>query len=381
MAGTVDVRPYFEGLGYKVDWMGNSPEVGSGINLTKDGQTQNLSPSRYTVNSAGRAQMDPMAMMGYTALTKPSPMTADSFNNYNQIQQSIWGPYQQAQRQAADIQSRQIQGRLDQNQSDIMAAYKSSLAGLQNREQEGRAGATRNVAGRAGTSPLAAYERRKISQAYAQPYADLETYTAQSQRNAASEATMAQETLFNTLAQLIGQQSGQNTSAIMDMYGKARDDEKDQKNSLMDWLTGKSEDAWKQKEYDQSDKQFMLNYGLDKERNDIARMSGSGGGGSGDSLALMKYLHDLQNEGKQEMFGFGSEINSLLGKDSSGWDAKNYIESMLRQGLMSGDQYNKLKMELPEEFWNENYQPPVQQDNGSYWDKLLNSNMYSTSPY
>jgi hypothetical protein len=218
-------------------------------------------------------------------------------------------------------------------------------------------GATRSVAGRAGTSPLAAYERRKISQAYAQPYADLETYTAQSKRNAISEANMNQEALANTLAQLVGQQYGTNASAIMDMYGKERDDEKDMITNLRDYLGFVNDDAWKNKEYNQSEYQFQKQLELDQERNAIARASG---GGSGDSLALLKFLYQQQMDNQNTMFNFGEDLGNALSKDPSGWAGKQLLENALNEQQITGDQYNRLKMRLPEMFWNEDYQAPVQ---------------------
>lgn len=191
----VPVRQTLEGMGFNVGW---DPAT-KNISLTSPyGQTTSLASDQYSMQG-DRAYMDPSQMQSlfmHPDYYKPPQLTQESVTKNYDLAKQLYSPMQDMYSQAYDKQLAAL-SRLSEGQRGLVeAGYDEARSDLQGQESRERRTTSHNVAGRnISNSPLAAYEKRKISDSYADQYEGLESNRGAQLANIANNAIAASENL------------------------------------------------------------------------------------------------------------------------------------------------------------------------------------------
>lgn len=191
----VPVRQTLEGMGFNVGW---DPAT-KNISLTSPyGQTTSLASDQYSMQG-DRAYMDPSQMQSlfmHPDYYKPPTLTQESVTKNLGLAQQLYSPVQDLYSQAYDKQLAALSNISKGQQGLVEAGYQQAQSNLGRQEQQARRTTSHNVAGRnISNSPLAAYEKRKIQEAYAPEYQQLESNRGAQLANIANNAIAASENL------------------------------------------------------------------------------------------------------------------------------------------------------------------------------------------
>lgn len=199
------LRQTAENMGFKVDWFGSDP-ANRYITLTNPYGTQSIlreGAGGFNIDSAtNRAYIDPYAMSSVfmnPANFKPAEITPADISSNLEMAKTLYSPMLDYYNQALDKQLSALNRQTSGQKGLVDAGYSQGLSNLQRQEEGSRMAASHSVAGRnISNSPLAEYERSKVTKAYAPEYQQLESNKAANIANIAANAIAAAENLTAT---------------------------------------------------------------------------------------------------------------------------------------------------------------------------------------
>ena len=136
------------------------------------------------------------AYQTYAATYKPPEPTAADVQRKSEALMQVYSPLMQTVRERLGLDLKKVQEQADQQRRLAEAAYQTALANTQRKETADwnrivKSALTRGL----GASPLTSYEQRKVVEAYAPEYQQLETNRAAQLANIASQAALSAEEL------------------------------------------------------------------------------------------------------------------------------------------------------------------------------------------
>lgn len=219
-------------------------------------------PQSQLLTSGGRtyapASQMAQAYGTYAQTYKPQELTTTDVQKKAELYKQLMEPLMQASREQRELEARKYTSQAEQQRRLAETAYQASLSGLQRAEGKGMMGAAHSVAGRnLSSSPLAEYERRKVTEAYAPEYQQLETSKAAQLANVASQAALAMDTLAQQGRTEEAQYAAQAMQGALQQLQEEQEKETQQVQSLAQYFSGLVEKqqeaaklAWeKEKEY------------------------------------------------------------------------------------------------------------------------------------
>lgn len=175
----------------------------------------------------------------YAATYKPPEPTAEDVKRKSDVLMQIYGPLMDVTKERLGLDLKKIQEQADQQRRLAEAAYQTALANMRRRETADWNSLVKSALSRGlGASPLTSYEQRKVAEAYAPEYQQLETNRAAQLANIASQAALAAD----ELAQQGQEQQAQWASQIAQYaYNALQSDAAEQKKAvqtLADYFAG-----------------------------------------------------------------------------------------------------------------------------------------------
>lgn len=170
------------------------------------------------------------AYQTYAATYKPPEPTAEDVRRKSEALMQVYAPLMEAVKSRLGLNLKTIQEQAEQQRRLAEAAYQSSLTNLQRKETADwnrivKSALTRGL----GASPLTSYEQRKVAEAYAPEYQQLETNRAAQLANIAAQAALAAD----ELAQQGQEQQAQWASQIAQYaYNALQSDAAEQKKAV-----------------------------------------------------------------------------------------------------------------------------------------------------
>jgi hypothetical protein len=184
------IRSYFPGGQVSYNPATGMIELPGGLKLQR-GSLTTVGGKTY----ATPAQLA-QAYKTYAATYQPKQPTAEEVRQQSQALMEVYGPLMDAVRERIGLNLKKIQEQADQQRRLAEAAYQTALANTQRKETADwnrivKSALTRGL----GASPLTSYEQRKVVEAYAPEYQQLETNRAATLANIASQAALSAEEL------------------------------------------------------------------------------------------------------------------------------------------------------------------------------------------
>ncbi len=150
------------------------------------------------------------AYQTYAATYKPPEPTAEDVKRKSDAMMQVYSPLMEAVRSRVNLNLKNIQAQADQQRRLADVAYQSAQSNLQRRETGSWNTIMKSALARGlGASPLTSYEQRKVAEAYAPEYQQLETNHATQLANIASQAAMAADELAQQGQELEAQWASQ----------------------------------------------------------------------------------------------------------------------------------------------------------------------------
>ncbi len=150
------------------------------------------------------------AYQTYAATYKPPEPTAEDVKRKSDAMMQVYSPLMEAVRSRLNLNLKNIQAQADQQRRLADVAYQSAQSNLQRRETGSWNTIMKSALARGlGASPLTSYEQRKVAEAYAPEYQQLETNHATQLANIASQAAMAADELAQQGQELEAQWASQ----------------------------------------------------------------------------------------------------------------------------------------------------------------------------
>ena len=182
-------------MGYNVNWDPATKNIGM---TSPFGQSTSLAPDQYSMQG-DRAYLDTGQMQSLFLnpdYFKPAQLTPDNIKQNYSTAQQMYSPMQDFYNQAYEKQLSAL-SRMSQGQQGLVeSAYGQAQTNLGRQEDAARRTTSHNVAGRnISNSPLAAYQKRKVTEAYAPEYQQLESNRGAQLANIANNAIAASEQL------------------------------------------------------------------------------------------------------------------------------------------------------------------------------------------
>jgi len=175
----------------------------------------------------------------YAQTYKPQELTTTDVQKKAALYRQLAEPLMQANREQRELEAKKYTSQAEQQRRLAETAYQASLSGLQRAEGKGMMGAAHSVAGRnLSSSPLAEYERRKVAEAYAPEYQQLETSKAAQLANIASQAALAMDTLAQQGRTEEAQYAGQAMQWSLQQLQEEQGKKLQQVQSLAQYLSG-----------------------------------------------------------------------------------------------------------------------------------------------
>lgn len=148
----------------------------------------------------GKTYISPSQLATYyqthAATYKPKPPTAEEVKRQSEALMQVYGPLMDVTKERIGMNLKAIQEQADQQRRLAEAAYQGGLKNLQQRETGTWNTIMKSALSRGlGASPLTSYEQRKVAEAYAPEYQQLETNRAAQLANIASQAALSAEEL------------------------------------------------------------------------------------------------------------------------------------------------------------------------------------------
>lgn len=230
----VPIRQTFENLGWKVNWDDPTQSVKL---INPSGQSYTIGQNQYTMQG-DRTYADPTALAGMFVGQKQS-YDPQSFQNYVGIANQMYEPLVSSRTSAFQQALKNIQEQSTNQRRLAEADYSNALSGLGQREDKSRLGASHSVAGRGlSNSPLAEYERRKVTEAYAPQYQNLETTKAANLANISSQAAMGSEALAGQLNDFESEMATKALQSALGMYQQDMTSQQSNNQNIMNYLLG-----------------------------------------------------------------------------------------------------------------------------------------------
>lgn len=261
-------------------------------------------PLAATKAVGGKAYVTPEQLSTWYATYYQPPSsvyTPENVQRQAEIFKQVLEPQAQYWKQYLDFALKKATETAEQQRRLAEATYEASRSALQRQETSDWNAIVKSAIARGlGASPLVSYEQRKVAEAYAPQYQQLESKRAAQLANIASQAALAAEELA-----LKGKEMEANWASQMAQYALselAKEYEKQESyrqnlaNFFADLAKRQTEEQWKQKEfglqeatitgYYQGKPTWEREHGLKKLAQDlaIAQLRAASGGSSGIKL-------------------------------------------------------------------------------------------------
>ncbi len=184
------IRSYFAPDQVSYDPATKTVKLPGGLNLPQS--------SLLTVGGRTYAPASQLAQayQTYAATYKPPEPTATDVQRKSEALMQVYAPLMDVVKSRLRLNLENIQEQADQQRRLAEAAYQTALANTQRKETADwnrivKSALTRGL----GASPLTSYEQRKVVEAYAPEYQQLETNRAAQLANIASQAALSAEEL------------------------------------------------------------------------------------------------------------------------------------------------------------------------------------------
>lgn len=148
----------------------------------------------------GKTYISPSQLATYyqthAATYKPKPPTAEEVRQQTEALMQVYAPVMDVTKERLGLNLKTIQEQADQQRRLAEAAYQGALASTRRQETADWNTIVKSALSRGlGASPLTSYEQRKVAEAYAPEYQQLETNRAAQLANIASQAALSAEEL------------------------------------------------------------------------------------------------------------------------------------------------------------------------------------------
>lgn len=230
------IRSYFAPDQVSYDPATKTVKLPGGLNLPQS--------SLLTVGGRTYAPASQLAQayQTYAATYKPPEPTATDVQRKSEALMQVYAPLMDVVKSRLGLNLENIQEQADQQRRLAEAAYQTALANTQRKETADwnrivKSALTRGL----GASPLTSYEQRKVVEAYAPEYQQLETNRAAQLANIASQAALSAEELAMQGRELEAQWA---TQIAQYAYNALQSDAAEQKKAvqtLADYFAGLAE--------------------------------------------------------------------------------------------------------------------------------------------
>lgn len=225
--GMVPLRNWFQNQGLGVSWDPNKKTVSAG--------GFNFGPNDYTMHN-NQTYVNPSNLANMYA-ARPAPQF-DAQKGMD-FANKTWGPVYDERLKSFSNQLSQISGTADAQRRTAENEYQRSASNLGRQEKSSREQASHSISARnIASSPLAEYQRRKVTESYAPMHEQLENSRATQMANISEQAARSAEQLASQGRELEAEFASRIAQTAWQMYQQELTSHNQQNQSIVSQLMG-----------------------------------------------------------------------------------------------------------------------------------------------
>ena len=351
-ASPIPIRSWFESQGQKVNWDPGTKRITTSGGLS-------FNPGDYQINPDNdKAYIDPARLAGSYIVKPQTQMNEQTLQPYADTARQMYEPIYSARSDALRRALDNIQAKAEGQRRLAEADWQQARGNLQRSETGSWNALTKSALSRGlGASPLASYEQRKVAEAYAPSYQQLESNRAADLANISSQAALGSEGLAAQVKELEAQLMQDIMGAATGQFQQAQANEQTRLAQIVNYLLGQDATSYERERQGQQDalqrrlteagltgidpldgqKTWQRQYQENSLANALARASG--GGGSASTPTTINQRATQQAVAQVWAYGTPEEAVTAYG---------HYGPDMAAQGVDLSKVWNELKKRWPD---------------------------------